>query len=708
VRRFLPSWRQWLLLFGLGTGLGVISFAVLYSVIDVPKPNDEALAQSTIVYYADGRSEIGRFGEANRTIIAIDQIPLTLRQAVMSAEDRNFYKEGGFSVTGIARAAWNDLAGGSLQGGSTITQQLVKNYYLTQDRTISRKVNEFIVSIKIDQALSKDEILTDYLNTIYFGRGAYGVQAAARAYFGPTARANTLTPSQAAVLASIIRSPGGYSPENHLAKLMDRWNFVLDGEVKEGWMTPADRATAKFPTIAVRKSASSTGGPAGYLTAYVQSELSSLGYSDDDINRSGLRITTTFDKNAEQAAVDAVNAERPKKDAVGVRVGLASVNPATGGIVAMYGGPDYGHPQYINDATQSIAQAGSTFKAFTLVAALENGITLSSTWDGHSGRVFTDANGAKTNPIPNEDGKSYGHISLLQATEDSVNTVFMDVENQPEVGAAKVVDAARRAGIPDKVVIDPVLSATLGVASPTALDMASAYATLASGGSLTTPTAIAKIIGSNNGLLYELTPKPSRTIDQGIVSQVDYALQKVVTDGTGTTARKVGRPVAAKTGTTDSNLSAWFVGYTPQLATSVVLFRTESDGKTRKSMNGVGGLRRINGAGYPASIWTSYMTKAVKGMPVVAFPKPPPDTVSPSPTPSVSPSPSPSPSVSTSPSPSASSSPSPSVSISQSPSPSVSPPIVPGAPVVPGDETGAQPGILAPGDRRLPGAAGTR
>jgi membrane peptidoglycan carboxypeptidase len=710
VRHFLPSWRQWLLLFGLGAFIGVATFTVLYSVIAVPKPNDQALAQSTIVYWADG-SELDRFGTANRTIISIDQIPLTLRQAVMSAEDRNFYHEGGFSATGIARAAWNDLAGGSLQGGSTITQQLVKNYYLTQSRTISRKVNEFFVSIKINQALSKDEILTDYLNTIYFGRGAYGVQAAARAYFG--VNASQLDPAQAAVLGAIIRSPGGYAPEYHKDKLLARWNFVLDGEVTEGWLTPAARAAVVFPAIKARPSVTAGGGPNGYLTAYVQSELSAIGYSEDDINTRGLRVYTTFIKADQVAAIKAVNAERPKTKARGVRVGLASVDPLTGGIVAMYGGPDYAHPQFINDATQSIAQAGSTFKAFTLVAALENGITLDSTWNGRSGQVFTDVNGAKTQPIPNEDGRSYGTISLLKATENSVNAVFVNVENQPDVGAVKVVDAARRAGIPSNVVIDPLLSATLGVASPTALDMASAYSTFASGGLQTTPTAIAKIIGSNGGLLYQLTPKGVRTIQPDIVSQVDYALQKVVTDGTGTTALRVGRPVAGKTGTTDSNLSAWFVGYTPQLATSVVLFRTGPDGKSRESMNGVGGLARVNGASFPASIWTSYMTAAVKKLPVVAFPKPPAAVTSPSPSTSTTLTPTPSSTTSPSQTSTQSNSPSP----SQTSTPTATPtstatppgaPPGPGAPVAPGDVAGLSPAILAPGDRRPLGAAGTR
>jgi membrane peptidoglycan carboxypeptidase len=712
VRRFLPSWRQLLALAALGVVALGATFAVLYSVIAVPKPNDQALAQSTIVYYSD-KTELGRFGAANRTIVSFDQIPLTLRQAVMSAEDRQFYEHGGFSVTGIARAAWNDLAGGSVQGGSTITQQLVKNYYLTQSRTISRKVNEFIVSIKIEQQLTKDQILTDYLNTIYFGRGAYGVQAAAASYFGVPASA--LTPSQAAVLASIIRSPGGYSPEYHLAKLKARWAFVLDGEVKEGWLTAAQRASAVFPPIRARASASATGGPAGYLTAYVQAELAARGYSDDDINTAGLRVYTTFDRKAEAAAVAAVAAERPKKDATGVRVGLASVNPANGGIVAMYGGPDYGHPQYINDATQSIAQAGSTFKAFTLVAALENGISLDSVWNGRSGQTYTDVNGSKTKPIPNEDGKSYGQITLLQATEDSVNTVFVNVENQPEVGAAKVVDAARRAGVPDNVVIDPVLSATLGVASPTALDMASAYGTFASGGFQTSPTAIARIVGSNGGLLYDLSQsvKRNQTIDPSIVSQVDYALQKVVTDGTGTKARAVGRPVAGKTGTTDSNLSAWFVGYTPQLSTAVVMFRTEPDGKTRASMNGVGGIKRVNGGSFPASIWTSYMTKAVKGMPVEQFPTPlvtvpttsPSPTVSATPTPSSTPSPTSSPTASPSPTPSStpspSSTPTPTPTASASPTGGAGAPASPGAPVAPAAVLLGSTGILAAGERRL-------
>jgi membrane peptidoglycan carboxypeptidase len=694
VRRYLPSWRQWLALFATGFGLLVAAFVVLYVKVDVPKPNDQALQQSSVVYFADGRTVLGRFGQTNRESVPLSQVPVSLQHAVLAAEDRQFYEHGGFSPTGIVRAAWNDLRGGSLEGGSTITQQLVKNYYLTQQRTLSRKMQEFIVSIKIEQQLSKDQILQDYLNTIYFGRGAYGVQAAARAYFHTDV--SQLTPAQGAVLASILRSPGAYSPEHHLDALKARWTFVLDGEVTEGWMTAAQRAAAVFPTISPRGVAGPS-GPNGYVVAYVESELASHGISEDDLASGGLRVYTSIDQKAQGAAVAAVTKQRPTTDAKGVRVGLASVDPRTGEIVAMYGGPDYGRPQYINDATQSIAQAGSTFKAFTLAAALKAGVTLDSRWDGSSGRVFTDVHGSTTKPIANEDHKSYGHITLLQAIEDSVNTVFVDVENQPEVGAAAVVQAARDAGIPESVQIQPTLSATLGVASPTALDMASAYGTFASGGMRYTPTIVTKVVGSNGGSIYTLTPRGTRAFDQDLSAQVDFALQKVVTDGTGTKARAVGRPVAGKTGTTDSNLSAWFVGYTPQMSTAVVMFRTGPDGRTRESLTGAGGGGRVNGGSFPAAIWTSYTSAALKGTPVLKFPTAPEPlglTASPTPTPTASPSatssPSPTPSTSTSgPSPSPSSTSSPG---GGTPSPSA-PPGGAGAGT-------ALPGILTPGVRR--------
>ena len=238
LRRFLPSWRQWLGLFALGFGLAVAAFSVAYAMIDVPDPNEQATAQATEIYWSDGKTLMASIGEANRTSVQLADVPLPVQQAVLAAEDRGFYEHGGISPRGITRAIVNNLTGGDQQGGSTITQQLVKNSYLTQDQTYTRKVREAVVSLKMEQTLSKDQILEDYLNTIYFGRSAYGIQAAAQAYYGKDV--GELTVSEGAMLAAILRNPGYYNPEDHLDRLEDRWTYVVNGMVEEGWLTAED------------------------------------------------------------------------------------------------------------------------------------------------------------------------------------------------------------------------------------------------------------------------------------------------------------------------------------------------------------------------------------------------------------------------------------------------------------------------------------
>jgi len=664
VRRFLPSWRQWLGLAGLGLGLVVAAFSVAYAVIDVPDPNEQALAQTTVVYWSDGTTELGRLGSANRTSVPLSEVPQHVRDAVLAAEDRSFYQHGGFSPSGIARAAWNNLRGGAQQGGSTITQQLAKNYYLTQDRTWRRKLDEAIVSVKMEQQLSKDQILEDYLNTIYFGRGSYGIQAAARAYFGVDADA--LTVAQGATLAAIIRSPGGYAPETHLDRLTGRVGYVLDGMVDEGWLPAADRAGLAVPKTVPYRPRSAVGGTSGYLLETVRRELlDRRGFTEDDVNRRGLRVVSTFDRARQAAAVEAVTDKRPTRAAAGVRVGLASVDPSDGAIVAMYGGEDYATRQF-NDATQAAPQAGSTFKPFALAAALEQGIGLRSTWDGRSPRTF-DVPGGGRYEVPNFGDVSYGRISLLRATEDSVNTVYVDVGLQ--VGPDRVVDAARRAGIPDSVQIQPLPSVVLGVASPTALDMAGAYATFAAQGRQTTPTSIREVTTASGGALYRLQSKPRQAFASDVVADVSYALQQVVTSGSGFEARRLGRPSAGKTGTTNSNRSAWYVGYTPQLATAVVLFRPDENGSLQP-MNGVGGRRTVTGGSFPAQIWTAYSQAALEGTDVERFP--PPAYIGGRPTPSPSPTTS-SPSPSATPTPTPTGTPSPTPTGTPSPTPTGTP-----------------------------------
>lgn len=611
-RHWVPSWRQWLSAFGLGFALFVALFVVVYIEVTVPRPNQQALAQQSVFYYSDGKTVLARVGDTDRTSIPLADIPLTAREAVLAAEDRGFYKHGGFSPQGLLRAAYNDARGRGLEGGSTITQQLVKNYYLTQQRTVSRKVRELVVSVKLEQTTSKDQILEDYLNTIYYGRGTYGIQAASRAYFGTGA--GSLTLAQGAVLAAIIQSPGNLAPETNLSGLQNRWNYVLDGMVTEGWITPAARQAVTFPKIAKAKSSVDLSGTGGYLIAEARKELATLGYTQDRIDSEGLRVVTTFDARDQAAAVAAVNAQRPTE--TDVHVGLASVDPATGGVLAIYGGRDFLTQQY-DDATQSAPQAGSTFKPFALAAALEQGIGLASKWDGHSPQTVQGPSGPYV--VTNYGGETYGRMSLLKATEDSVNTVYVPLSLQ--VGGAKVVDAARRAGVPASVHIDSGPTVALGTASPTALDMASAYATFAAGGIYRAPHFIKAVKKANGGIDYAAKPGGRVAFAPDIVADVDYALQKVVTDGTGFAAKALTRVSAGKTGTTNAGKSAWYDGYVPQMATAVDLFRPDAKGDLT-SLDGVGGLATVTGGSFPARIWTAYMQSAMSGRTVATFPAP--------------------------------------------------------------------------------------
>ena len=609
ARRWLPSWRQLLSLVVLGLVAVVGTFAILVARTDVPAANDVATAQTTIVYWNDGQHELGRLGDANRVSVPLDQVPLVMQHAVLAAEDRGFYQEGGFSPSGIGRAIWNNVSGGSLQGGSTITQQYAKNAFLTQERTFSRKVQELILAVKLDTSVSKDQILGDYLNTIYWGRGAYGIASASTQYFGrPVSK---LDLGQSAALAAIIRSPGGYSPDSNLDRLKGRWAYVLDGMVSEGWITPAQRAAAVFPKFVPRKPANKFGGTNGYLLDAVRQALVQHGFTEDDINRGGLRVVSTFDLNAQDAAVQAVKDKGPTKGTAGLRIGLAAVKPGTGEVVAMYGGADFLTNQ-VNNATQALGQAGSTFKPFTLAAALEQGVSLDSMWNGNNGVVV------EGKPVVNYANESLGQISLLTGTEQSINSVYVALTSQ--IGPANVVDAAVRAGIPDSTAgLHPVvLNVTLGVASPHVIDLADAYATFANRGQQVAPTVLKEVRGANGGVLLALDPTPKQAFTPDIADTVNFALQKVVTDGTGKAALALGRPAAGKTGTTNDNKSALFVGYTPQLAAAVMLVKDGKDGNP-VSMSGVGGLRTVTGGSFPARIWTAFMRGALQGQPVEQF-----------------------------------------------------------------------------------------
>jgi membrane peptidoglycan carboxypeptidase len=607
--------RAAIFLAGFGFIAGSTLFAFAWFTVSIPDPNAYVNSQSTIIQYSNGE-EIGRIGSQNRQILPLAKIPLDLRNAVMAAEDRNFYSNKAFSITGISRALLNNLKSGSLnaEGGSTITQQYAKTAFLSPSRTIQRKIRELVISLKLENSLSKDQILENYLNTIYFGRGSYGVQTASQQYFNRNV--DQLSLSQIAVIASILRSPGYYDPslsKENEERLKNRYQYVINGMLDKEWITPEEAAKTKFPTVTPRTKSGQLSGPKGHIVAAVQKEMGKLGFSEDQLLVGGLVIKTTLDQRAQQSAVDAVTRLYPKKAPDNLHIGLAAIRPGTGEIIAMYGGADYLERQ-LNDATQSIALAGSTFKPFAIIAALEAGIPLTSMWNGDSPQTFDDL--GKPYEVSNYGNEGWGQIDLLEATKHSVNTVFVPLGQF--AGLEKVVDVARRAGIPESIAMVPSPSVVLGVASPHVMDVTSAYATFAAQGVYSKPYLIASVTGPNKGVLFEGESQTQEVFSKDVMADLTYALKGTINGGTGAAALKLGRPVAGKTGTSQSNASAWFSAYTPQLAASVALFRDSAS----ESLNGIGGLTSVTGGTFPARIWTAFMQGALKGQPKMSFPEP--------------------------------------------------------------------------------------
>ena len=605
--------RAGIFLAGFGFIAGATLFAFAYFTVSVPDANAFVNSQSTIIQYSNGE-EIGRIGSENRQIVPLAKIPMNVRHAVLAAEDRGFYSNRAFSVTGIARAVLNNLKGGSLQGGSTITQQYAKTAFLTPERTIQRKIKELVIAIKLENQLSKDQIFENYLNTIYFGRGSYGVQTAAQQYFNRNV--DQLTNAQAIVISCILRSPGYYDPSYSKAnekRLTDRFDYVVKGMVEAEWLSPEDAAKIKFPTIAPRVTSGSLSGPKGHIIEAVSKELKNLGFTEEQLLVGGLVIKTTIDQKAQTAAVDAINKLTPTKVPENLHVALVAIRPGTGEVVAMYGGADYLKRQ-LNDATQAIALAGSTFKPFALVAALESGIPLTSMWNGDSPQTFDDL--GKPYEVGNYGNEGWGQVDLLFATKHSINTVYVPLGQK--AGLDKVVDAARRAGIPESVAMMPTPSVALGPASPHVIDVANSYATFAAQGIKARPYLVTSVTGSNKGVLYEGKAQTEEVFSKEVMADLTYALKGVVNGGTGAAALALGRPAAGKTGTSQSNASAWFSGYTPQLAASVSFFRDDAT----QTLNGIGGLTSVTGGSFPARIWTAFMKGALKGEPVMDFPAP--------------------------------------------------------------------------------------
>jgi membrane peptidoglycan carboxypeptidase len=624
---------------GIGTLAGICMIGVAYAMVKVPTVNESSTEQGATVYWNDG-TPMMKIG-SSRTVVHINQISKPMQQAALAAEDRNFYHEAAISPKGITRAVINDLSGGDTQGGSTITQQYVKNAYLNQQQTLSRKFKEIFIAVKVGKQQSKDQILENYLNTIFFGRNANGVEAAAQAYFG--VHADKLTVPQAAVLAATIKQPGYYDPaiKSHLQDTIARYDFVLDGMQKIKAITPAQYAEYKDHLPKVRKlpKGNALAGQKGFLYERVKNALKGpgLNYSETEIENGGLKVYTTWDKSLQDQAQRTVQSDlKARHMPPDTRVGLVTMDPTKGEILAAYGGKDF-IKREVDDAFYATAQIGSSFKPYVLAAALKNDISLKTVMNGRSPQWFnTDGDSVRpgtdgATEFRNDEGNARNpYVNLVQATADSLNTVYVPLGFK--AGWKDVYHVAEDAGLPSSGLDDGHPGEGgffLGQADVAPLYQASGYSTIANDGNYTTPHTIKRVVDPNGKTR---TPKIEhrRAFDADIAHDVQFAMQAVVKNGTGRNAAIPGREVAGKTGTTNDNVAAWFSGFTPkQLVTTIGMWRYRDATKKHKArsipLQNVGGYGRINGGDLPAQIWHDYMSQALqlsKYREVTHFPPP--------------------------------------------------------------------------------------
>ncbi|KAA0109855.1 transglycosylase domain-containing protein [Mycolicibacterium sp. P1-5] len=611
--------------------LPLITFGMAYLIVKVPQPGDLRTNQVSTILASDG-SELAKIvpPEGNRVDVNIDQIPVQVRNAVMAAEDRDFYSNPGFSFSGFARALKNNLFGGDLQGGSTITQQYVKNALVGDARSgvggVVRKAKELVISTKMSSEWSKDEVLQAYLNIIYFGRGAYGISAAAKAYFDKPVE--QLTVAEGGLLAALIQRPSTLDPAIDPDGAAKRWNWVLDGMVSMGALSKDERSQQVFPqTVSPEQARSNnvTTGPNGLIERQVTKELLDLFNIDEQtLNTQGLQITTTIDPKAQQAAENAVT-KNLKGEMPDMRSAVVSIDPKTGGVKAYYGGSD----AQGFDFAQAGLPTGSSFKVFALVAALEQGMGLGYQIDSSPVTV----NGIK---ITNVEGEGCGVCNIAEALKRSLNTSYYRLMLKLKNGPSDVADAAHKAGIAESFPgVEHTLSedgkggppnngVVLGQYQSRVLDMASAYATLADSGVYHKPHFVQKVVNSRGEVLFDASTTDNtgeQRIPKAVADNVTAAMQPIAGYSRGHNLAG-GRPSAAKTGTnqlgdTDANRDAWMVGYTPSLATAVWVGTTDG---TQPLVTSSGG--QVYGSGIPSDIWKSTMDAALKGTDNESFPKP--------------------------------------------------------------------------------------
>ncbi|MFI7318772.1 transglycosylase domain-containing protein [Streptomyces venezuelae] len=598
VRRWLPSWRQLLGSVGFLVASVAILFVCVYVSVDIPDENAAARREANVYYWSDG-SQMVSTGAVNRQNVELNQIAPSAVDAVIAAENETFYEDSGVSPKGLARAAVNMVRGRETQGGSTITQQYVKNTYLSQDQTVTRKVKEFVIALKVDRKKSKGEILKGYLNTSWFGRGANGIEAAARAYYGIPAK--ELNPSQGAMLAAMLKGADLYDPAvsaaNH-ERARERWAWILDRQVTVGLMTKKERAKYRdFPEPRSRSRSTSLGGQTGYLVDVANRYLKQrTGLTDEELARGGYEIHTTFDRTKVRRLERAVrrvvardlDPEKRPADRH-VQVGAASVRPSDGALVALYGGPD-ATTHFTNNADTSGVPVGSAFKPFVLAAALQYGAARQG--------VVADSRYAADGVLRRADGApDPDRPTLREALVSGGNATYVRLGK--DVGQDTVRRTAVAAGLlrHSMARLEPTFS--IGTSTPSAIRMATAYGTFANDGVQRDPYSVTKVVKDGEPLSGLEPPSARRALDPQVAQEVADALR--------TAGKRMGVDVAAgRTGDQDRLRSAWFAGFSKDLSTAVTLFRLRPGEPRLLPLSGVAGKKSERGNVLPPRIWQEY------------------------------------------------------------------------------------------------------
>jgi membrane peptidoglycan carboxypeptidase len=630
ARRFMVA-GTWLL--GLIATIMVAAIVMYFAFTDVPRPNDLPLPQVATIEYSDG-STLAKIGTVDRTIVHLEQVPAHVRWAVLAAEDRGFYSEPGVSIRGTVRAALTDLTGGNTQGGSGITQQYVKNAYLNNATSLTRKLKELMIAVKLSREYSKDQILEFYLNTVYFGRGAYGIQAGAQAFFGENVE--QLTVAQGALLAGLLRAPSYYDPAVNPGQARARWEYVLDGMVKTNHLTAAQKAAMKFPkTVAPTGTGLGVSGWKYLLKNAVLAELEAHGIKADEVNAKGLTIRTTIDKKAQQAAVSAIKQtfSHLTKQQRNLKNGLVAVQPSSGAVLAYYGGTGPGVKGYdgtinYNDWAQQRANPpGSSFKPYTLATVLTQTLDQDKNHKHYAidsrvdGSFCSKIEGVRICNDPGDASVSGASVTIKHAMRVSLNTTFDYLAS--EAGPDNVAATAHAMGVAAtdsagrKTLVDQNGQTSFGIGigdyPVTVLDQASGFATLANDGVQNPAFLVQKATASDGSVVYEHKKSPKKVLDPKVANDVTLTLEQVAADaGNGLSG---GRMSAAKTGTEGvspkslNNSDAWMVGYTPQVSAAVW-----TGTGARKPIFNSDGLPEY-GADLPAQAWQTFMDTYLAGKP---------------------------------------------------------------------------------------------